>query len=372
MNSNYKRVSRRRTCLICGKPDWCSYTPDGKISFCARIVTNADRISRTGWGVFYHEIPLFPIEKTSAPRWSPLRRVGLAPPEIRDFAYRKLIELSPATNSSEIIEGPKGLRRRKILDFENYGSLPKIQSHRRDLAKEIRRLINQKFPEYVRQQKSSMNGLPGFWLDKTGKVQLLNEKDYSCPLMIIPYHDLQGFVQACQIRLMCPKPEGLRYFWLSTPEKSVSCGSPLHFAGFKFSSRDKPLIITEGALKASTIRFFRNECDILANAGVSCSHLEIIAAARFRPLLMAFDGDYYENPHVARALARLINSFLDDARKSEIEPRINILTWNPLIKGFDDALLKRVSICSKTIVEWLNSLSTICRNEAVRVLPRLN
>ncbi|HMS43001.1 MAG TPA: hypothetical protein PKE69_22420, partial [Pyrinomonadaceae bacterium] len=59
MNSQYKRVSRQRICLICGKPDWCSYTPDSRISFCARIITNADRVSRTGWGVFYHEKLLF-------------------------------------------------------------------------------------------------------------------------------------------------------------------------------------------------------------------------------------------------------------------------------------------------------------------------
>jgi hypothetical protein len=45
----YERVTRQKTCLICGKPDWCSYTPNGKISFCARTNHNADRVSRTGW-----------------------------------------------------------------------------------------------------------------------------------------------------------------------------------------------------------------------------------------------------------------------------------------------------------------------------------
>lgn len=124
-NSQYKRVGRRRVCRVCGKLDWCSYTPDEKISFCARIIDNADRVSRTGWGVFYHEksfrynpsIP-FPFESRLK------KRAELAPLEIRNFAYRKLIELSPVTNYKEIIDGSKGLRMRKILDFENYGSLP--------------------------------------------------------------------------------------------------------------------------------------------------------------------------------------------------------------------------------------------------------
>jgi hypothetical protein len=87
-----------------------------------------------------------------------------------------LIELAPATDSKEIIDGSKGLRARKILDFENYGALPQKQAKRRDLAREIRSLINQKFPEFVRWQKSGLSGLSGFWLDKAGRSQLWLEK----------------------------------------------------------------------------------------------------------------------------------------------------------------------------------------------------
>jgi hypothetical protein len=119
VNSQYNRVNRHRTCLICGKPDWCSYTHDGKISFCARIVQNADRVSRTGWGVFYHEKSFFYERLLPFPAKPPQKKAELAPIEIRDFAYRKLIELAPAENSQEIIDGPKGLRSRKILDFAN-------------------------------------------------------------------------------------------------------------------------------------------------------------------------------------------------------------------------------------------------------------
>jgi hypothetical protein len=97
VNAQYKRVSRQRTCLICGKPDWCSYTPDAKISFCARITTNADRVSRTGWGVFYHEKSLFARTPLPFPAKPPPKKTELAPIEIRDFVYRKLIALSPAT-----------------------------------------------------------------------------------------------------------------------------------------------------------------------------------------------------------------------------------------------------------------------------------
>ena len=377
-SSDYKRVNRKRFCRICGKPDWCSYTPDEKTSFCARVTQSADRVSRTGWGVFYHEKSLFPIEPFPFPRRPPPKQAELAPLEIRNFAYRKLIELAPAINSKEIIDGEKGLRARKILDFENYGSLPKTSDERRTLAKEIRASINREFPDYVRRQKSAIKGLPGFWLDENGRAQLWSEKNYSCPMMLIPYCDAKGSVRACQIRFMCRRAAtfgGVRYVWLSTPDKtkeSVGCGSPLHFAAYGENSFNKPVLITEGALKAETARIFRRDCDILGSAGVTCSHDEIIAAARFRPLLVAFDADYYENPHVARTLARLLDHLLTDAARLKFEPRVKILTWKSDIKGIDDALLRNASITPKSPREWFKYLSGDCQREAADVLPSLS
>jgi hypothetical protein len=113
------------------------------------------------------------------------------------------------------------LRVRKILDFENYGSLPQSRAEREAIAKQIRVLINREFPDFVRKQKSSVTGLPGFWLDKTGKIQLWSEKDYSCPMMLIPYRAASGLIQACQIRFMSRTPAAgdVRYVWLSLQVK---------------------------------------------------------------------------------------------------------------------------------------------------------
>ena len=194
MNAQYKRVSRHRTCLICGKPDWCSYTPDAKVSFCARIITNADRVSRTGWGVFYHEKSLSARSILPFPAKPPPKKTELAPIEIRDFVYRKLIALSPATRFSEIIDGPKGLRSRKILNFKDFGSLPPTYIERRELARLIRKSINREFPDFVRKFKTSLAGIPGFWIDASGKAQIWSEKDYLYPLMLIPYQNAEGLI----------------------------------------------------------------------------------------------------------------------------------------------------------------------------------
>ena len=121
----------------------------------------------------------------------------------------------------------------------------------------------------------------------------------------------------------------MRYVWLSVTDKNsgINCGSPLHFASYR-NQINKPILVTEGALKAGTVQKFRAEFDIFANAGVTCSHQEIVVAARFRTLFIAFDADYYENIHVARALARLLNSIFEDAVLMKIKPQAKILTWN--------------------------------------------
>ena len=251
-----------------------------------------------------------------------------------------------------------------------------MQDERRDLSREIRRLVNRNFPDFVRQQKSGINAIPGFWLDKSGNARLWLDKNYSCPMMLIPYRAANGFIQACQIRFMCRKlaKGAIRYVWLSTPETSggLSCGSPLHFAAYNINSYHKPILVTEGALKAETARIFKVEYDVLASAGVTCSHEEIVTAARFRPLLIGFDADYHENIHVARAFARLLGSLFADAARVKIQPRVTILTWKPEIKGIDDALLQNIPIIPKSPIEWLKSLNETSRREAVRVLPKWN
>lgn len=322
-------------------------------------------MSRTGWGVFYHEKSLFGEKPLPCSLKSIPQKAELAPIEIRDFVYRKLIALSPATESDEIINGPKGLRSRKILDFENYGSLPLKQKDRQNIAKIIRSSICRQFPDYVRTKKSAAGGLPGFWLNKKGQVQIWREKDSNCPMLLIPYLDEIGRIQACQIRFMGQLTDNsLRYLWLSTPEKSggASSGSPIHFARYKNGVSEIPFLITEGALKAATTQFFKADFNILAVGGVSCQAQEIIRATRFHPLFLAFDSDGTQNLFVARAILKLIELRIEDCRKYQYQPLIQILTWERSASGIDDALLQNLAITGISPLNWYESLSSSCRN----------
>ena len=328
-------------------------------------------MSRTGWGVFYHEPSLFGNSPIPFPSKPPIKKPELAPVEIRDFAYRKLIELSSATNSKEITDGSKGLRARKILDFENYGSLPKNQLKRNEFAKIIRQLLNQEFPDFVRNQKSGLTGVPGFWVDKSGSSRLWIGKDFSESMLLIPYRNPNGFIQACQIRMMGDLAENSgRYFWLSTPKKNngLSSGSPLHF-GKQFSPDNrKTILITEGALKAATAQIFYPELKVIALAGVSCSHDSVVRFTRYCPMLIGFDSDYHRNRQVVKHLSNLINLRLTDSKIYGYASDIKILVWSDIFNGIDDALLNNVPIEHKSPADWLESLNKSVRDEAYKIL----
>jgi hypothetical protein len=373
VNFQYKRVSRQRTCFICGKPDWCSYSPDGNISFCARIVANADRISRTGWGVFYHEKRPFPKIPVHFPVKARNTKPELAPLEIRDFVYRNLLYLSPATDSKELIDGRKGLRERGILDFGNYGFLPKTINQRTVLANRIVVLLKARFPSVASSHFRDIVRIPGFWIDNTGKARLWRDINSLSSILLIPYRDSVGFIQACQLRFMGnANRKQLRYLWFSVPRESggVSSGSPLHFA-CDFSTRKnhgKPLLVTEGALKAQSVQNLLPEFRVIGNGGVTCSHLEIVSSARFAPLIIGFDIDYLDNQHIARAIARLIALRFYDSERFGYPANVKILWWNTVVNGLDEALLTGIPVSSLGVSEWLSTLNCTARDEAISIL----
>src|SRR5262245_44662316 len=121
------RVNRRRPCRICGKPDWCSYVRDGeRISICMRLSNGARKINRHGGAIFIHEDWL--AEKKIDTRVvADIPQSPIAPIEIRDFVYGRLIELSPVTlYPGALIAGEKGLLVRGLSGghFGDYGGLP--------------------------------------------------------------------------------------------------------------------------------------------------------------------------------------------------------------------------------------------------------
>jgi hypothetical protein len=290
----------------------------------------------------------------------------LAPIAIRDRVYRKLIELSPASSSYEIVNGRGGLLERGIQDTSQYGSLPRTMNERQILIECLVEAL-------AKEGTQSIDGIPGFWRDAKGRLRLWSEKDSFDDLILIPFVGSDGLVRACQIRFMryIPNKSG-RYIWLSSSKEKGGCspGAPLHHVD-PCSRSAKPVLITEGALKAATAQMFLPEKYVVGNSGVATSHREIVEIARRKPLEIAFDRDSFTNPHVARSLAALLRLRYSDQLAHKYSDDVRILTWGSSFKGVDEALLAGDRLQHLTVSEWLKHLSPKCIEQARLQLPWL-
>jgi len=334
------------------------------ISFCARSTLHAHRISQYGWGVYYHQDPGFDFNfnrtfsGTSKRKKAPVSKL-LAPPAIQDRVYRKLIELSPASSNYEIVNGRGGLLERGIDDLSLYGSLPRLVNERRVL---VERLVE----ALAKGGIHSFQEIPGFWRDAENRLRLWSEQDSFDDLLLIPFIGPNGLIRACQIRFMryLPNKSG-RYVWLSSSKERTGCGpgAPLHHAN-PGSSINKPVLVTEGALKAATAKTFLTDRYVVGNSGVATAHHDIVKTARGRTLEIAFDNDSFTNPHVARALAALVRLRCSDQISFAYNEDVRIVTWDKRIKGLDDALLTGAPLKYLTVAEWLKYLTPECLEQA--------
>jgi hypothetical protein len=359
----FGRVNRRRPCRICGKPDWCSYVRrDGeRISICMRVSDGARKINRHGGAIFIHED--WREEKGIDARIvADIPQSPIAPIEIRDFVYSRLIELSPATlYPGALIDGEKGLLPRGLegRHFGNYGGLPAGSRDRGRIARLLRQEMNDHFSI-----AGSLRGVPGFWEDGRG-VHLWKPKDYLLPRLLIPVRDGSGRIQACQMRLPFTARNGLRYLWLSSSDlpHGTGSGSPLHF---KLRLADLPcdawIVIVEGALKADVLSAIRPDLYIVATPCVTANHGALVELTRGRLVWIAFDQDFYSNETVCFHLASLVARRL---RRERTLATTRIASWDAHVKGIDDAAIRNLPITSISVQRWLDRLSPRFRRIAM-------
>ncbi len=375
--NGFCRVTKYRPCRVCRKPDWCGYTTDEQTSICMRVSNGSKGTARNGGNIFHHN-RLFLVASLRTARKQAPPPIEIAPIEVRDAVYQELIRMSPAVKYySQLIDGPCGLLSRGLgeTEIENYGALPRTQKERAGLAHTLNKFLKGRFPEYaVRSTHAAIIGVPGFWQDELGNLQLWN-RDYNMPLLVIPYRDDQGRIQACQLHLHRNdlRTGEKKYRWLACPFpfRGASSGSPIHFT---FKRADLPpgktIIITEGALKSDVLVSLRPKARVIATSGVSSSHAEIIEAARAYNALIAFDADYKTNPAVARQLARLIAAREQDIAAHQLPTSTRIVTWQRY-KGIDDAVLANMPLETMTILQWISTLDGRPLQEVLRVWEQM-
>ena len=223
----------------------------------------------------------------------------------------------------------------------------------------------------MRENPRGIAHIPGFWIDENGEANLWQNRDHTKPLLIIPYRNPAGKIQACQVRFTSTLNQNKkRYLWLSLPKMNSSgSGTPLHFASWKIlenSNSEKPLLITEGALKADVTARFLPRFYALACSGIGCSHDLIVNISRGKSLFLAFDNDYQDNPAVLRQLIRLLQLRFADNQTSNLQFPTKILHWDIKYKGIDDALLNSSQILELTIPQWISLLSDTFRTSILK------
>jgi len=382
----FTRATRKNPCPICGAKKYCQVTRDNRLAHCMKESVGAIKQARDGGYLHLLAHNLSPIASTATtlqpanlavPHRQPTP-TPLAPIEIRDAAYRKLIELSPAWNYEQelVTAQPDGLLARglKAEDISCFGAFPTSVVERDILAEVINLFLAERFAHHVAETNcSACIGVPGFWQHPCGRVKLGKDYDFKRPALIIPYRDSCGRIQACQLRFAGGRGG---YHWLSTSEDRLEeeplgtpSGAPLHWT-FTNDEKEKadvlPLLITEGALKAEVFVRLRPPMRAIASAGVGVAHSDIIAATSGQEVIIAFDSDHRQKREVCRQLARLIAGRAQDAWATGSNVSTSVVVWEGA-KGIDDAVLANLHLHVVGVAEWFQNLTKEAAEEVANV-----
>ena len=360
METGYRRVSRISPCRICGKPDWCSTTIDHNVAFCARTATHADRLSRGGWGIFYHDArsPSRIGHALPQKQLSRSTSASVASVEVRDKIYQRLIELSPLRENGKGIFGNEWLTSHGH-GLERFGILPRLVIDRQALAISL-------FKSLVIETGAipTFKGVPGFWRGSNGTPRLGSDFDFDVDLLLIPFLIRIVLFRLASSELWKDEHTFGKYHWLSSIGKreGASSGTPLHHEGsVSFIGKTvKTVLVTEGVLKAAAAQHFLPDRYVVANAGVATSPSEIVKVARGKILEIAFDADCFTNPHVARTMASLLAQRIREQSFLSCNKPTKIFSWDSRFKGIDDALIAGATLKYLNVSEWLRLLGAEC------------
>jgi hypothetical protein len=112
-------------------------------------------------------------------------------------------------------------------------------------------------------------------------------------------------------------------------------------------------VIVEGVLKADVLYAIHPGLNIVATPYVTANHGALAELTHGRPVLMAFDEDFYSNETVCFHLAALIARRL---RRERALATTRIASWDARVKGIDDAAVRTLPITSISVQRWLDRL----------------
>ncbi len=316
------RVNRRSPCRICGKPDNCNISVDGRIAYCRRVP--GDKQGRDGGWVHILATDAPPPTFTVAhSEQKPVERANVDHVDaVLTTMVRKCLVLSDQHKESLMA---RGLSESEI-ERNGYRSTPTKDDGDR-IAREMSSI--------------GLEGVPGFF-KRGGEWHM---RDYGAGFFV-PVRDEHLRIVGLQIRRDEGEP---RYIWFSSSNypHGTPSSSPVHYARPHLLCDASEVILTEGGLKADVASYLL-DAPIIAGGGVHNfgQNFAENTKAKFpnlQTILIAFDSDYRTKPQVKTALEKLMRNL------SGVGFRVKVRTWPPRYKGIDDYLLALDSSRTKEV-----------------------
>jgi hypothetical protein len=311
----WKRVTHSHPCPICGKPEWCSVSGDGRLAACRRVEQGGrTKTDKDGAAYYLHRLNGTDLPAAPPPIPSEVA-VDRADADTLHAVYSALLarlSLSAAHRAD--------LQRRGLADVEidrrAYRTLP-VQG-RAPLARELREWFGDsvlRVPGIISRERDGRR-----YLTLAGAAGLL-----------IPVRDVAGRIVALKIRR--DEADGGRYSFLSSAKYGgPGSGAPVHVpAGIQGPT--EIVRLTEGELKAD-VAFVRTGLPTISTPGVSSwrACLPVLKAMGCKIVRLALDGDAKDKAAVARALDACAEALAAEGFAVELE------RWPAEHKGIDDAL----------------------------------
>jgi hypothetical protein len=323
-------VSPEHPCVICGKPDWCSRTADGRVAVCRRNPHSAThgagdrRVDRSGGEYWLYRLGPALSPPGPPPSFTLADGKGeRADADVLHQVYMGFLEALPLTYQHRVALRGRGLSD-DAIDRLGYRSLG------RSRATAVRKLIERGLEQHLPR-------VPGFFVrEMDGGARYWTVAGPGG--ILIPVHDVGGRVISLMVRrddgpAAGDSPPGKYTYVSARKHGGPGPGNPVHVpvhAGLDTMT----VRVTEGALKADIATALSGVVTVgLPGVTTWQRAAAVLAQLGARVTRLAFDADAGINLAVARPLA----SLAEDLRAKGVT--VEVERWGLADgKGIDDLL----------------------------------
>ena len=318
MNINFEKDMYK--CNYCGRGGGMLqlYADYNKIDVRQARVEILEALGREDTPDFDRKPTAIPTQQYTPPKASDIP--GMADIRTRHRTYTMMLNLLQLSSSNKVNLVSRGLNDEQINKL-GYKSTPVY-----GFEKLARRLLD---------SGCTLEGVPGFYKNSVGNW--CANFTARCSGILVPYRDIDGRIQAFQIRLDKEFEDGGKCIWFSSVELfcGTGSGSPAHFIGDPTTKR---VYITEGGMKADVAHMLSGKTfAAIAGTGSIGGLSEVfpmLTQCGVVEIAEAYDMDKQFNDQVMKNLKKLhqmVDYYGFPMRRTEWE-------WNndPKKKGIDD------------------------------------